>query len=41
MLQPTAVVGALLPLAATLQLAGLLVFVLLAWPRVRALSARH
>lgn len=26
---------------AMLPLAGLLVFVLLAWPRVRALSARH
>ena len=31
----------LLPLAATLQLAAVLTFVLLAWPRVRAHGARH
>ena len=40
-LRPTPITGVLLPLAATLQLAGVLIFVLLTWPRVRAVSARH
>ena len=40
-LRPTPITGVLLPLAATLQLAAVLIFVLLAWPRVRALGARH
>jgi len=40
-LRPLPVVSLLLPLAATLQLAGVLIFVLLTWPRVRAVSARH
>lgn len=40
-LRPTPAAGVLLPLAATLQLAGVLIFVLLTWPRVRAVSARH
>ena len=40
-LRPMPITGVLLPLAATLQLAAVLIFVLLTWPRVRASSARH
>lgn len=40
-LRPGPLSAALLPLAATLQLAGILIFVLLTWPRVRSLAARH
>lgn len=40
-LRPGPATVVLLPLAATLQLAAVLTFVLLAWPRVRAHGARH
>lgn len=40
-LRPMPITAVLLPLAATLQLAAMLIFVLLIWPRVRASSARH
>jgi hypothetical protein len=40
-LRPMPVTGALLPVAATLQLAAVLVLVLLTWPRVRSVSARR
>jgi hypothetical protein len=40
-LRPVPITGVLLPLAATLQFAAMLIFVLLTWPRVRASSARH
>jgi len=40
-LGPMPLTAVLLPLAATLQLATVLLFVLLTWPGVRSLSARH
>lgn len=40
-LRPGPAGAVLLPLAATLQLAGVWVFVVLAWPRVRALGTRN
>ena len=40
-LRPAAVNAVLLPLAATSQLAAVLIFVLLTWPRVRAPGVRH
>ena len=40
-LRPGPATAVLLPLAATLQLAAVLIFVLLTWPRVRSLAARH
>jgi hypothetical protein len=39
-LRPNPVIAALLPLSATLQLGAVVGFVLITWPRVRALSAR-
>lgn len=39
-LRPSPTLALLLPLSATLQLAGVAVFVLLAWPRVRSLAKR-
>lgn len=40
-LRPGPLSAALLPLAATLQLAGIVIFVLLTWPRVRSLAPRQ
>lgn len=40
-LRPAPISAVLLPLAATLQLAGIVIFVLLMWPRVRSLAARQ
>ncbi|MGQ9841454.1 MAG: hypothetical protein ACUVR4_13280 [Anaerolineae bacterium] len=40
-LRPGPVTAGLLPLAATLQLAAVLIFVLLTWPQVRSLAGRH
>ncbi len=40
-LRPMPITAVLLPLAATLHLAAMLLFVWLVWPRVRSLSARR
>jgi hypothetical protein len=40
-LRPGPITGLLLPLAATLQLAAVLVFVLLTWPRIRPAGPRR
>lgn len=40
-LRPGPATAVLLPLAATLQFAAVLIFVLLTWPRVRSLAGRH